>query len=451
MRSTSTIDKLYDQYKLQDWDINTDNLNPKREMLMGQVKQLEKAIQSLTDDIVRKRITPKQEDIEMLTTSFGGESTVGNLGKTIASINAGSDDGTIFGEGLPSDVEEQIALLQAELGPVVIDCKKILSKYNFDVASSEDIDDEDGEHTYVVNTDDIDSSNGPKTNDVLEELDLDGLQNDDCAAADLTILKIFIAILKIFQIIVKILQFLLELPTILAELIELAAMCWINPPSIALLVQIILDLITSLIVTLISNLIKFLWDLLGLDCISQQATDLLDNIQDLISKFKNTAALIDIGAVGFMFDGISTQIDNISDLIRNSLKDMKEDWNEAVNKVKDYFSEEGLENLKEAAIDAAVNTLQDEYSEAVGGNTNATINKGINDVTRSLAHGTIIEDAKNKAIQKYNDMTNAYYSAMETATSTVDNLKESFARMQDSTTKLGELISDISMGDLEIE
>ena len=243
----------------------------------------------------------------------------------------------------------------------------------------------------------------------------------------------------------------LELPTILAELIQLAAQCWINPPSIALLVQIILDLITSLIIALISNLIKFLWDLLGLDCISQQTTDLLDNIQDLISKFKNTAALINIGAVGFMFDGITTQIDNISNLIRNSLKDMKEDWNEAVNKVKDYFSEEGLENLKEAAIDAAVNTLQDEYSEAVGGNTNATINKGINDVTRSLAHGTIIEDAKNKAIQKYNDMTNAYYSAMETATSTVDNLKESFARMQDSTTKLGELISDISMGDLEIE
>lgn len=451
MRSTSTIDKLYDQYKLQDWDINADNLNPKREMLMGQVKQLEKAIQSLTDDIVRKRITPKQEDIEMLTTSFGGESTVGNLGKTIASINAGSDDGTIFGEGLPSDVEEQIALLQAELGPVVIDCKKILSKYNFDVASSEDIDDEDGEHTYVVNTDDIDSSNGPKTNDVLEELDLDGLRNDDCAAADLTILKIFIAILKIFQIIVKILQFLLELPTILAELIELAAMCWINPPSIALLVQIILDLITSLIVALISNLIKFLWDLLGLDCISQQATDLLDNIQDLISKFKNTAALIDIGAVGFMFDGISTQIDNISDLIKKSIKDMKEDWNEAVNKVKDYFSEEGLENLKEAAIDAAVNTLQDEYSEAVGGNTNATINKGINDVTRSLAHGTIIEDAKNKAIKSYNDTTKAYYNAMATATSAMDNLKESFARMQDSATKLGEFVSDLSINDLEIE
>lgn len=451
MRSTSTIDKLYDQYKLQDWDINADNLNPKREMLIGQVKQIEKAIQSLTDDIVRKRITPKQEDIEMLTTSFGGESTVGNLGKTIASINAGSDDGTIFGEGLPSDIEEQIALLQAELGPVVIDCKKILSKYNFDVASSEDIDDEDGEHTYVVNTDDIDSSNGPKTNDVLEELDLDGLQNDDCAAADLTILKIFIAILKIFQIIVKILQFLLELPTILAELIELAAMCWINPPSIALLVQIILDLITSLIVALISNLIKFLWDLLGLDCISQQATDLLDNIQDLISKFKNTAALIDIGTVGFMFDGISTQIDNISDLIKKSINDMKEDWNEAVNKVKDYFSEEGLENLKEAAIDAAVNTLQDEYSEAVGGNTNATINKGINNVTRSLAHGTIIEDAKNKAIKSYNDTTKAYYNAMATATSAMDNLKESFARMQDSATKLGEFVSDLSINDLEIE
>lgn len=451
MRSTSTIDKLYDQYKLQDWDLNTDNLNPKREMLMGQVKQIEKAIQNLTDDIVRKRITPTTKDIETLTTSFGGESTVGNLGKTIASINAGSTDGTIFGEGLPSDVEEQIALLQAELGPVVIDCKKILSKYNFDIVDSEDIDDEDGEHTYVVNTDDIDSSNTPKISGNILDGRLSNISSNDCAAVDLTILKIFIAILKIFQILIKILQFLLELPTILAELIQLAAQCWINPPSIALLVQIVLDLITSLIIALISNLIKFLWDLLGLDCISQQTTDLLDNIQDLISKFKNTAALIDIGAVGFMFDGITVQVDNISSLIRSSIKDMKEDWDEAVNKVKDYFSEEGLENLKEAAIDAAVNTLQNEYSEAVGGNTNATISNSINDVTRSLAHGTIIEDAKNKAIQKYNDMTNAYYSAMETATSTVDNLKESFARMQDSTTKLGELISDISLGDLEIE
>lgn len=450
MRSTSTIDKLYDQYKLQDWDINADNLNPKREMLISQVKQIEKTIQSLTDDIIRKRITPTKEAIETLTTSFGGESTVGNLGKTIASINAGSTDGTIFGEGLPSDVEEQIALLQAELGPVVIDCKKILSKYNFDIIDSEDIDDEDGEHTYVVNTDDIDSSNIPINSNILDG-ELSNISSNDCAAVDLTILKIFIAILKIFQILVKILQFLLELPTILAELIQLAAQCWINPPSIALLVQIVLDLITSLIIALISNLIKFLWDLLGLDCISQQTTDLLDNIQDLISKFKNTAALIDIGAVGFMFDGITVQVDNISSLIKSSIKDMKEDWDEAVNKVKNYFSEEGLENLKEAAIDAAVNTLQDEYSEAVNGNTNATINKGINDITRSLAHGTIIEDAKNKAIQKYNDMTNAYYSAMETATSTVDNLKESFARMQDSTTKLGELISDISLGDLEIE
>lgn len=450
MRSTSTIDKLYDQYKLQDWDINADNLNPKREMLISQVKQIEKTIQSLTDDIVRKRITPTKETIETLTTSFGGESTVGNLGKTIASINAGSTDGTIFGEGLPSDVEEQIALLQAELGPVVIDCKKILSKYNFDIVDSEDIDDEDGEHTYVVNTDDIDSSNVPINSNILDG-ELSNISSNNCAAVDLTILKIFIAILKIFQILVKILQFLLELPTILAELIQLAAQCWINPPSIALLVQIVLDLITSLIIALISNLIKFLWDLLGLDCISQQTTDLLDNIQDLISKFKNTAALIDIGAVGFMFDGITVQVDNISSLIKNSIRDMKEDWDEAVNKVKDYFSEEGLENLKEAAIDAAVNTLQDEYSEAVNGNTNATINKGINDITRSLAHGTIIEDAKNKAIQKYNDMTNAYYSAMETATSTVDNLKESFARMQDSTTKLGELISDVSLGDLEIE
>ena len=94
-------------------------------------------------------------------------------------------------------------------------------------------------------------------------------------------------------------------------------------------------------------------------------------------------------------------------------------------------------------LDKYINSL---IRDSQNSNLNLTI--GMHNGKQVLQIGTA---TKNKAIQKYNDMTNAYYSAMETATSTVDNLKESFARMQDSTTKLGELISDISMGDLEIE
>ena len=252
MKSTSTIDRLYDQYKLQDWDLNSsdvDNLNPKREMVLSQVKQIEKAIQTLTDDIVRKRITPKKDEIEKLYTSFGGESTIGNLGKTLAAINAGSSDRTIFGEGFSSDIEEQIALLQADLGPISVDCEEILSKYNFntlgfDVAASEEIEDEDGEYTFVVDINDLNSAN----------IGFD-YEEDDCAAADLKILKIFIAILKIFQIIVEILQYIIELPTVIAEIIQLISQCWINPPSVALAVTIVLDLITSIIVGIISSLI----------------------------------------------------------------------------------------------------------------------------------------------------------------------------------------------------
>ncbi len=455
MKSTSTIDRLYDQYKLQDWDfsnINADNLNPKREMVLGQVKQIEKAIQNLTDDIVRKRITPSKEAIEELTTSFGGESTIGNLGKSLAAINAGSSDRTIFGEGFSSDIEEQIALLQAELGPISIDCDEILSKYSFnnvgaDVIDSEEIEEDDGEYTFVVNTNDLDSSNvGFDNSD-----DGGGDENNNCAELDLTILKIFIAILKIFQIIVKILQYIIEFPMVIAELIQLISQCWINPPSIALAVMIVLDLITSLVVALISSLIKFLWDLLGMDCISVQTTDALDKIQELISSFKNTAALIDIGTVNFLFDGISEQVDGISNLIRKTIKDMGDDLENAVSLAKDYFSEEGLKNLKEAAINAAVNTLQEEYTEAVGGKTNSKIYNGINNVTRTIANGNVIEDAKNKAIDTYNKMTNAYQTAMQNATSTIDNMKASWSKMLDSGDKLGELLSDISMGELEIE
>ena len=449
MKSTSTIDRLYDQYKLQDWDLNSsdvDNLNPKREMVLSQVKQIEKAIQTLTDDIVRKRITPKKDEIEKLYTSFGGESTIGNLGKTLAAINAGSSDRTIFGEGFSSDIEEQIALLQADLGPISVDCEEILSKYNFntlgfDVAASEEIKDEDGEYTFVVDINDLNSAN----------IGFDYEKDDDCAAADLKILKIFIAILKIFQIIVEILQYIIELPTVIAEIIQLISQCWINPPSIALAVAIVLDLVTSIIVGIISSLIKFLWDLLGMDCVSTQTTETLDKIQDLISSFKNTAALIDLGAVNFLFDGITEQVEGIDKLIRKTIKDMGDDLEGAVNIAKDYFSEEGLKNLKEAAINSAVTTLQDEYIEAAGGKTNSIAYDGINGITKTIANGHIIKDAKNKAIEEYNKMTAAYEKAMQNATSTMDNIRESYSKMIDSGDKLGELFKDISLGELEIE
>lgn len=446
MKSTSTIDKLYDQYKLQDWglDENIDNLNPKREMLISQVKQIEHAIQELTDDIVRKKIVPKTEQTRTLATAFGGDSA-NNLEKNIASINAGSTDGTIFGNGFSSDIEEQIALLEAELEPVVVDCEQILKRYGFDVSESEIEEEDDGEDTFVVST--VNSSNTPDDYNLDEEDE----SVEKCAEIDLTILKIFIAILKIFKLIVKIITFILELPMIIAEIVQLISQCWINPPSISLVVMIILDLVTSIILAIISMLIQFLWNLLGLDCIAVQSTEMLDKISDIISAFKNTAAKIDIGTVNFLFDGVSNEINSLTDLIKKSIKDFGEDWNDAVNQFKNYFSEDGLKSLKDAAVDTAVNTLLEEYSRATDGNTNSSISQGIEGATRSLANGTIIEDAKNKAINEYNKMKATYESAIKTASSTIDNIKASFARMQDSGNKLGELIADISVGELEIE
>jgi hypothetical protein len=450
MKSTSTIDRLYDQYKLQDWninDINADNLNPKREMILGQVKQLEKAIQVLADDIVRKRVTPKKDVVEELRTSFGGESIIGSLGKNISAINAGSSDGTIFDNGLTSDIEEQVALLQANLGPLTIDCEKILSKYGFNVAPSEPIDEDDGETTFVVNTKDLDSSNNNFRNNRDQYSDI---LDNDCAAADLAILEIFIAILKIFQIIVQILNYIIEFPTVIAEIVELIAMCWLNPPSIALATMVVLDLLTSIVVALISSLVKFLWDLLGLDCVAVQSTEMLDKIQELLTSFKNTAASIDIGAVNFMFDGIGNQLTNISDII----KGVAGDWNEAVANVKNYFSEEGLKNLKDAAVGAATNTLQEEYSKTMGnvkGNVNQTLFEGIDKVNRFMTNGNLIQNAKDKAIEEYNKMIDTYESAVQNASSTIDNLKASFSRMRDAHNKLGEFFSDPSLDNMEIE
>ena len=70
---------------------------------------------------------------------------------------------------------------------------------------------------------------------------------------------------------------------------------------------------------------------------------------------------------------------------------------------------------------------------------------------KTIANGHIIKDAKNKEIEEYNKMTAAYEKAMQNATSTMDNIRESYSKMIDSGDKLGELFKDISLGELEIE
>ncbi|MCF0125081.1 MAG: hypothetical protein HUJ68_04880 [Clostridia bacterium] len=452
MKSTSTIDKVYDQYQLQDYNLNSDNLNPKREMLMGQVKQIEKVIQDLTDDIVRKRISPKTADeVAFISSSFGNESPKGGIGKNLAAMNAGSSDGTIFNQGFLSDVEEQIALLGLELGPITVDCEEVLKKYNFKINESEETEDDDGELTYVINsTSDIDSSNNKfDTNKYSSESETTESLNN-CELLDLSILKIFIAILKIFQKIVKIIQFLLELPTVISELIQLVAQCWINPPSIALFVQIVLDMVTAIIVNLISMLLKFLWDLLGMDCIAVQSTQVLDSIQNIISAFKNTAAKIDIGAVGFYFDNMVDDMLSIKDLLIKSINDIGEDWNSAVNKVKEYFSEENLENLKDLAANTAIDTLRSEYNEAVANYDFPAGKATVNSALTSIQNGTLLEDAKEKAISEWNKLQNFKYKQMEDAVSAVDAIKESLSKLSDSNTKVGELVNDPTLSDLEI-
>lgn len=157
-----------------------------------------------------------------------------------------------------------------------------------------------------------------------------------CMKAELGILKMILNVLRIILAIKRIICTVLPIVVQLSEIVTLAAGAWRNPAGIAEIIQKIAQLVTAILMGALAQGLQMLWDLLGLDCVTTQTQDVINEIKKTLSGVKNIAAQVDSCAVDLMN-------------VKNSYGDATQAWKDAKEK-------------REAALAKLQNSWKDSFN-----------------------------------------------------------------------------------------
>lgn len=463
--SEQFVNKVYDRYLNQDFSYGQDNLNPVREISFAQedetINELITGIKDKVDEISSRY--PEVEEVEpgVMNTGSGfvGDPTCIRKAK----LRAGGDLYLI-----PSFENEEDALLdevrKLMMRVAIIAGEEDLNDINcdgsFDLITGEEIDtDKDkfkndildndlaeqnaqnklgdfsltsgtgaggngsGSSSEKIDTskkdkDEEDTRAQEKANETLEEQTNNNKQTQEnvkeCAKADLSLLKVIANILKVIGKIKKILNPTLNIVVEIVEIITLACQVWHNPPALAEIIQKVINKIIAILCMLISMILQMLWDLLGLDCVTEEAMDLLDQIRDALAGIGSIFAEIDSTAVSLRA-GIQEGVDSVQlaiDAVDASIKSIP-NW----QNVKDYF------DLKKMGQDIASDWKKNwkSYSEAAG--AEILEKSGLREkVSDAVAKVEEVGDAWRSMAQKAAQMTGAN-SGIQRLFSSYENVK----------------------------
>lgn len=198
--------------------------------------------------------------------------------------------------------------------------------------------DENEPQTFLSNINDA-------VDDALAEADKASRKNEatmrQCALAEIGFLKAILAILKIIKMVKKMLDPLLGIIMEAIQIVQLAAGCWINPTNIAVLIQRIMQVILAIVIGLVSSLLSQLWALLGLDCLTAQTQQLIDEIKEalaaiggIVGEFNPTGIIMDmstvVGSIADQSDSVIKKAKNLKDEFKDTLKQTEDGLKETV-------------------------------------------------------------------------------------------------------------------------
>jgi len=447
-----TIKRTYDKYDTKDFTYGAEdsvNLNPKREINFDQLDRIVVKLQEVTDDIIRKRIQPPPLPVDKIRAALGGESIpmgiplpkqqllaqTGSIGNAL--LFPVIETGTVLGP-IDSLLERMVGLFPIpELlddldSPIKLDCDLILQQFEFDDAEEYDDeeDDEMGEtpkpngFAPCPNHPEIDTQNEPcplcgesgepsepeesEDDDEEEEEDEDeeGDEEDEeeeddevtkemkeCAEIELTWLKILLILVKIIKILKMIVDLVLSIVIPLLEILRLAVGAWINPPNIPSIVQRIIELVTAIIIMILALIIQLIWNLLNLDCFSDQTASIIEQIRRAMSMFSSLMNAFNPTAVNMLANKLNKEVmDPLNSILEEAMK-KKESWANIGQQMKDQldiitsadFKEKMMAQMKADITAGMLNTPQAGKMAGVIAQTRDLINGPMQDALKSMA------------------------------------------------------------------
>lgn len=358
---TTSIERLYDKYVDKDFSFGQDNLNPQRSMIYDKIDDIDRRVQAVADNIIKRKLAQAKE-----TKSFDISNGEGNLSTSNSPVSRAlksstGTDGNSYIEPLPEFLITAALKNQGDIDqlqePYALDCDYSDFLYN----RESDADEDDG------SGDDSSSSSSSLTITSASGSSSDS-DEEDCAQIELEYLKVILAIVKILKIVRKIYDLIFSLINPLIEMIKLAIDCWVSPPSASLLAQKLVSLLTSIVTMLVSQIIQIIWNLLNMDCITNTTLDLINQIKNTLNDLTDAVGLFTPNGLGLYsdLDKLANQFDQFSAELEakqaewEALKD-EDWWGDFKEPFKDFGSTIGqaaLDGVTSSAAFSAFNSVK---------------------------------------------------------------------------------------------
>lgn len=374
----TVIKKVYNEYLPKDHTygtIDSTNLNPKREVQLDKLERIAQKLQQISDDIVRKKITPQVDTSFDLTGAFGPESIPLGipLAKQAAIRNTGGSGFLLFDPIPDGPLDTSIERLVTQFpisdilneldGPLSIDCEEVLKTYGFDISEESDNEDITQEADGTTSGSDSSSTGQLMDQDGVEEsgeIDISS-QYEACAEVELEWLKLILILVRVIKVIMMIIDIMLAIVLPILDVVALAIGAWLNPPNIAIIAMKIMALVTGMVSMLIALILQSVWNLLNLDCICDQTESIMAQIAQALSAFSGIMSFFSPKSVNLIVGKFNNEImDPLVDLA-TKMQDKKDAWSAAEDAYKSVFSLETLKEIGNAAKNAAVTGVTGSY------------------------------------------------------------------------------------------
>ncbi len=186
-----------------------------------------------------------------------------------------------------------------------------------------------------------------------------------CATKDLGLMKAFLAILKVIQAIKKAMNPLMNILYDVVRIVVLAAGCWNNPTNVSEIIQRIVIKIVAILIMVIAMLVQMFWEMLGLDCLTEEAKSVIDQIKEALTGVSSTYNKVERLAMSFganvekTKDAFEEAKNAIDEAVKNMNTDhLKEMFPNMEDIAKDIYNNGlgGKEGLKQSAISGLQST-----------------------------------------------------------------------------------------------
>ena len=158
---------------------------------------------------------------------------------------------------------------------------------------------------FSMNENDLDGLNGSYSGDdtadsamadavdkALNKMDQEILAKEQnaraCAYKDLGLMKAFLAILNVIVTIKNSMNPLMNITMDTVKITVLASGCWNNPTNISEIIQRIIVKVVALLIMIVSAMVQMFWELIGMDCLTEEAKSVIDQIKEALTGLSST-------------------------------------------------------------------------------------------------------------------------------------------------------------------